>query len=113
MPFVKRDENGNITALYEQPKGEDLTEFLATDHPDVTAYQEQERRIAAAKNLLSSSDAETVRVIEDLIEVLVDRRLIMLTDLPVPAQQKIISRQSTRQALNRLDNMIVDADDIL
>jgi len=48
-----------------------------------------------------------------LIEVLVDRRLIMLTDLPAAAQQKIINRQSTRQTLNRLDNMMVDADDIL
>ncbi len=113
MPFAKRDENGTVTALYDQAKEGLLTEFLDPDHPDVKAYQEQARRIAAAKNLLSSSDAETVRVIEDLIEVLVDRRLIMLTDLPAPAQQKIISRQSTRQALNRLDNMIVDADDIL
>jgi hypothetical protein len=112
MPFVRRDENGNITALFEQAKDQE-TESLAVDHPDVTAYLEQMRRIAAAKDLLSSSDAETVRVIEDLIEVLVDRRLIMLTDLPLPAQQKIINRQSTRQTLNRLDNLMVDADDIL
>ena len=112
MPFVRRDENGNITALYEQPI--DLqTESLAVDNPEVQTYLEQLRRISAAKDLLSSSDAETVRVIEDLIEVLVDRRLIMLTDLPVPAQQKIINRQSTRQTLNRLDNLMVDADDIL
>jgi len=112
MPFVRRDEIGNITALYEQPI--DLqTESLAVDNPEVQTYLEQLRRIAAAKDLLSSSDAETVRVIEDLIEVLVDRRLIMLTDLPVPAQQKIINRQSTRQTLNRLDNLMVDADDIL
>ena len=112
MPFVRRDENGNITALYEHPI--DLqTESLAVDNPEVQTYLEQLRRIAAAKDLLSSSDAETVRVIEDLIEVLVDRRLIMLTDLPVPAQQKIINRQSTRQTLNRLDNLMVDADDIL
>lgn len=111
MPFVIRDENGTITALYEQAK--EQSESLAVDHPDVLDYLEQQRRIAAAKNLLSSSDAETVRVIEDLIDVLVDRRLIMLTDLPVPAQQKIINRQSTRQTLNRLDNIMVDADDIL
>jgi hypothetical protein len=112
MPFVRRDENGNITALYEQAM-DVQSESLAVDHPDVQAYLEQLRRIAAAKDLLSSSDAETVRVIEDLIEVLVDRRLIMLTDLPAPAQQKIINRQSTRQTLNRLDNMMVDAGDIL
>jgi hypothetical protein len=112
MPFVRRDENGNITALFEQAR-DPQTESVAVDHPDVKTYLEQVRRIAAAKDLLSSSDAETVRVIEDLIDVLVDRRLIMLTDLPVPAQQKIINRQSTRQTLNRLDNMMVDADDIL
>lgn len=111
MPFVSRDANGSITALHEQANG--LTESLAADHPEVQAYLEQMRRIAAAKDLLSSSDTETVRVIEDLIDVLVDRRLIMLTDLPAPAQQKIINRQSTRRSLNRLDNMIVDADDIL
>lgn len=113
MPYVRRDENGQITDLYDQAKDTSCTESLAADHPDVMVYLEQARRIVAAKNLLSSSDAETVRVIEDLIEVLVDRRLIMLTDLPEPAQQKIISRQSTRQTLNRLGNMMVDADDIL
>lgn len=113
MPFVRRDENGHITGIFDQPMDDPRGEFLAADHPEVKAYLEQVRRIAAAKDLLSSSDAETVRVIEDLIEVLVDRRLIMLTDLPAPAQQKIINRQSTRQTLNRLDNMIVDANDIL
>lgn len=112
MPFVSRDETGTVTALHEQATAAQA-EFLAVDHPAVQAYLEQSRRIAAAKDLLSSSDAETVRVIEDLIEVLVDRRLIMLTDLPVAAQQKIIDRRSTRQTLNRLDNMMVEADDVL
>ena len=59
MPFGRRGENDNTTALYEQNKDRQ-TGSLAIDHLDVKGYLEQGRRIAVAKDLLSSSYAETV-----------------------------------------------------
>lgn len=45
-----------------------------------------------------ASDLAMVRVLEDLIEVLISKSLITLSDLPLPAQKKLINRHSMRQA---------------
>ena len=53
---------------------------------------------------LIQSDADMVRVLEDLIDVLIDRGVIQFTDLPKPAQAKLLQRKETRATLsNRLD----------
>ena len=67
----------------------------------------------AAKNQLSSSDTETIREIEDLVSVLIAKKVILLTDLPDAAQQKLSERQRMRSELNDLGNLMVDEEDIL
>jgi hypothetical protein len=52
-----------------------------------------------AEELLSQSDTGIVRVLEDLINELINRGVIKFTDLPVPAQNKLLSRQQTRSQL--------------
>ncbi len=53
---------------------------------------------------LLQSDADMVRVLEDLIDVLIDRGVIQFTDLPKPAQAKLLQRKESRANLaNRLD----------
>lgn len=57
-----------------------------------------------AADELIQSDADMVRVLEDLIDVLIDRGVIQFTDLPKPAQAKLLQRKETRATLsNRLD----------
>ncbi|WP_295646045.1 hypothetical protein [uncultured Methylibium sp.] len=41
-------------------------------------------------------DADFVRVIEDLIDVLIARQVIRITDLPAQAQEKLFARKSFR-----------------
>lgn len=50
-------------------------------------------------NSLSQSDLALVRVIEDLIDTLIEKGLIQFTDLPPAAQAKLLSRRETRAAL--------------
>jgi len=106
MPFVKLNKDGDIIGLSEQA-GEGTGEELPADHPEVVAFLE------AARNQLSSSDAETIRVIEDLVDVLIEKKLLLLTDLPHAAQQKLMERQRMRSELGVLDNLMVDEEDIL
>jgi len=47
-----------------------------------------------------SLDASFVRVLEDLIETLIERGAIRLTDLPVSAQKKLSERRGLRRRLN-------------
>jgi hypothetical protein len=44
-----------------------------------------------------------VRVLEDLIDLLITRDVIRFTDLPLPAQEKLMERRSMRQSLGALD----------
>lgn len=106
MPYVIRDMDGRITGLSEERQG-DAAEQLDVSHPEVMAFLE------AAKNQLSSSDTGTIRVIEDLVDLLIQKKLILLTDLPIAAQQKLSERQRMRSELNILGNLMVDEEDIL
>ena len=106
MPHIVRNANGNIIGLSEHA-GDGSDEELSLSHPDVQAFLE------SAKNQLSSSDTETIRVIEDLVSVLIAKKVILLTDLPDAAQQKLSERQRMRSEMNDLGNLMVDEEDIL
>jgi hypothetical protein len=106
MLYVKRNLEGKVVSLSELNEGS-VVEELDLSHPDVQGFLE------SARLALSISDSETIRVIEDLIDILIRKKLIMLTDLPDAAQQKISERQRMRSELNVLDNLIVGEGDIL
>ena len=106
MPYVYRNSDGRIIGLSDEAPSEREEELDLSD-PEVLEFLQN------AKNELSSSDSDTIRVIEDLVDVLIRKKLILLTDLPVPAQQKLTERQRMRNELNVLDNLMVDEKDIL
>ena len=97
MPYVSRDENGGITAIFARAS-KAAPEELSNDHPDILAFLGQSATPAPVQDL-SMSDAEMGRVLEDLIECLVDKRLILLKDLPPPALTKISYRRKLRESL--------------
>ncbi len=65
----------------------------------------------SARERLSLTDIEFVRVIEDLVEVLLNKGLITITDLPERAREKLAARRSLRSDLPDLA-LLVDADDL-
>jgi|LNFM01.1.fsa_nt_gb hypothetical protein len=91
MPFVLRNEAGAIVSLHREPLAGG--EALPGDHPEVQAFmQGSHSAVAAFDNL----DAGLVRVLEDLIEVLVSRNVIRITDLPAAARNKLLERKDYR-----------------
>ncbi len=46
-------------------------------------------------------DADFVRVIEDVIDALIARHVINITDLPAEAQAKLFARKSFRERVGR------------
>jgi hypothetical protein len=50
------------------------------------------------QNLLDS-DADLLRILEDLIKVLEDNNVILLTDFPEAVQHKLMNRQKVRDKL--------------
>lgn len=98
MPYVKRDEQGRITTVNLEP-GEGLAE-LAPNAPELLAFM---HLLGQEQSTLQQSDMRLVRVLEDLIDLLIDRDVIRFTDLPLPAQEKLMERRSIRQSLGALD----------
>ncbi len=97
MTFARRDAFGRIESLYREPRA-GATEELADLHPDVLAF------VGLPPGGLpefSRLDAGFVRVIEDVIDVLIARNLISITDLPIEAQNKLFARKSFRVSAAR------------
>ncbi len=58
----------------------------------------------------SRSDAEFVRVLEDLIDALIANGTLRLTDLPIQAQQKLTQRKQQRARLSEDLDLLDDED---
>ena len=62
---------------------------------------------------LSDSDLEFVRVVDDVITALIEKRILLLTDLPPAAQQKISQRINLRSRLSSADSLLGDSEEVM
>ena len=97
MPYVRRDPSGLIESLHRSA-GE-AHEFLADGHKDVLAFVGGLAN--EAPQAFDRLDADFVRVIEDLIDTLIVRNVINITDLPDQAQAKLFARKSFRERVSK------------
>lgn len=104
--FVKRDSEGRISAVSREPLA-GFEEELKADSAELVALLAAQGGGDSRQQELTETDLELVRVIEDLIDLLIDRGVITFTDLPEAAQEKLSKRQSLRlqhRGLNLLDD---------
>ena len=97
MPYVRRDASGLIESLHRQPPGGGDGEFLADDHADVQAFVGRSGQPEHFVRL----DADFVRVIEDVIDTLIIKNVLNITDLPSEAQAKLFARKSFRERVSK------------
>jgi len=107
MLFALRDGAGNITALTDRAVS-GATPINAS-HPDVLAFLSLDHSALNASDFLDDSDLSTVRILEDLIDTLVNRQVIRFTDLPAAAQRKLLSRKVARTLASGEDEQKEDA----
>jgi hypothetical protein len=97
MPFIRRNAQGTVDSLHRRDEGG--AEFLPDDHPDVRAFLGAAP--AAHDPGFASLDADFIRVIEDVIDTLIVRHTINITDLPDEAQAKLFARKSFRERISK------------
>jgi len=102
MPFVQRDEQGRVIAISGEA-GPGFGEELAAGDPAVTAFL---AGLAGDGSTLAASDLDLIRVLEDVVELLIAKGVILFTELPADAQQKILRRQRLRARVSELENLI-------
>lgn len=106
--YIKRDKEGGISAI-SQELTNDINEFIASDAIELQTYIQSLKPTQALS--LEQSDQAMARVLEDVVNLLVDQGTIRFTDLPEAAQTKLLSRRELRgqrQGMNLLD----DGDDL-
>ncbi len=104
MPYVKRDSSGSITAISAE-KTKAIAEWVELDATELKEYLVSLAGSGHTPELahaLSESDQSLIRVVDDLVNVLVENNLIRFTDLPEAAQKKLLERRSLRQSLTAL-----------
>lgn len=106
--YVIKDESGNITGLSltktigaetADPQDPALRQFLELADPSLSASRQ-----------LEALDSTSVRIVEDLIDVLIDRGTLLFTDLPEAAQQRLLERKMLRRMV-RQERGLPDTDD--
>ncbi len=91
MPYAHRNANGQIDSLHRSPT-HDATEFVDNADMDLQRFLSDQ----AAPNGFGRLDAEFVRVLEDVIDVLLGNGALRVTDLPPAAQAKLLIRKDWR-----------------
>ncbi len=111
MPFVHKDANGKILAVYTEPV-EGAVEVEPND-PALKAFIQQNIPTdkAGTPEDWMQSDLGLARVIEDLIEVLIDKKLIVFTDFPEGAQKKLLDRRGLRKEFDLVEGLFGDGED--
>ncbi|MCB6184073.1 hypothetical protein LIN78_11000 [Leeia sp. TBRC 13508] len=109
MPYVKRDDSGEVIAIFKQATPE-ANEFLPQHSPEIARFLGQNED----STLFTGLDNELVRVLEDLVDTLITKNLLRITDLPSEAQQKLLARKRLRNQLgNRLTGLLGSDDDLI
>jgi len=110
MAYVMRNADGNIIAVLSEaaegaeevsPNDQGLQKFLNTESPEQRAQKE-----------LMESDLGLIRVIEDLIDVLIERGAMMFTDFPEPVQRKLLARRGLRKEFSYMDELFNNEDEM-
>ncbi|MDQ8020617.1 MAG: hypothetical protein REI94_02180 [Moraxellaceae bacterium] len=109
MPFVRRSAGGSIVALLDQASA-DASEELPASHPEVRSFLGLPPEAEPAERGFSDLDADFIRVMEDLIDVLIEKGLLRLTDLPPQAQRKLLARKDKRRRLRGALNLLGGGD---
>lgn len=91
MPYVQRSADGRIESVHRHPQPH-ATEFLEAGDPQLLAFFDG----SGEPETFDGLDAQFVRVAEDLLEVMLAKNLITITDLPPHAQAKYLNRRVYR-----------------
>lgn len=103
MIYVKRDADNKIIAIFEKDTEEHL-EQISPESKEVTAF------LAHCKinkgQVFLKTDLELIRVIEDLIQILIVKNVISITDFPLAAMEKLVARNKIRDQYKGLSGLM-------
>ena len=106
MLYIKRDSAGKIVSLHTQVAPGAIEQKSIMDD-EIVEFLNTSVDTAPWMQLLSLSDIGIIRILEDLIDLLIKKNVILFTELPDEAQRKIRERKELRQKISP-DQLVVD-----
>jgi hypothetical protein len=105
MPYVTRNAAGEVITLHSEcPRAG--AEFLPPEHVDVLRFIYGDKE----KGEMAALDLGFIRVIEDVIDALLERNILRFTDLTPAVQDKLNRRRRTRAGFT---SMLETEDDLI
>jgi hypothetical protein len=98
MIYVLRDSQGRITKISESPKSNEWQE-CQEGNKELQLFLQNNP--SATKDIMRSVDADFIRVLEDVIDLLINKEIIKFTDFPVPVQNKLLKRRKYRNVIKQ------------
>lgn len=111
MPYIQRNEKGEIVALTADSTGKD-DQQTGLDNPEVLQFLAGNHQTAKGNHYfeLLAQDLQQIRILEDLIDLLTSKGIIMFSELPAAAQQKILNKKSIRESFDHASDILVRDD---
>lgn len=110
MLYVERNDEGKIIALHNSPNP-NATDQRSSIDQDILDFLEQNATSESWQTLLTISDLSFIRLLEDMVDLLIRKNVIIFTELPEKAQEKIMERKKIREKYS--SQSILTVDDII
>jgi len=102
MLYIKRDGQQNVEAVFLTPQP-DASEVAGLDSADIREFLA--RGEESNRDAFLASDLDLIRVIEDLVQILLQKNLVAITDFPPSVVLKLINRQVIREQIQGVSGM--------
>ena len=100
MLYALKDDKGLIIAVSERQLTDD---WKSVDLEDEAVLAFLQRNPSIGGKVMQAADADFIRVLEDVIDLLIDKAVIQFTELPDPVQNKLLNRRRYREELRKDD----------
>ena len=112
MLYVLKDRDGNIQAVSQEAI---TNEWQPISLEDDALHAFLTKNRAVGKKVMEAADADFIRVLEDVIDILIDKEVIRFTEFPIPVQNKLLTRRRYREELrkDKDTNHLLDDGDII
>lgn len=104
MVYVKRDAAGAVVAVSKEP-------IAGFETPEVQGSKEFDAFLTSvAGSEFQNSDLDFIRVLDDVIDLLISKNIILFTELPAAVQEKYAKRAAMRERRREALNLLEDGD---
>jgi hypothetical protein len=121
MPYIARGNSGAIIAVFKE-ENECAREHVSPENQELQAFLGQKRLAETSREgaaghsrlhrALRQSDADFVRVLDDLVYLMLNKGMIVFTDLPKEARNKLMIRRRLRDRARDLGGLVGEAEEI-